>query len=139
MQRYMVNGDEEPTNLLKYAMQCERVYQKLKNIARVTAAVKRSKKKCTLSNNKPAAKKVATSTTTTQTTSLTEPNCQLSISERDQLRNEARCFTCKQVGHQTTKCLNDWKLMSSLASVSRMVVQKLDMEPAENGVPLSKL
>ena len=43
MPRYMVNGDEEPTDLLKYAAQCERVYQKLKDIARVTAAVEQSK------------------------------------------------------------------------------------------------
>ena len=51
---------------------------------------------------------------------------------------EARCFTCKQVGHRTTKCSNDWKPMSSLGSVSRIVVQELDAELAENAVPLSK-
>ena len=141
MQLYMVNGDEEPTDLLKYAAQCERVYQKLKDIACVTAAVERSKEK-RASNNTLAAKKVATSTSTTTTRSTSspaEPSRRLTISKRDRLMKEARCFTCKQVGHQTTECSNNWKPMSSLASVSRMVVQELDAEPAENAVPLSKL
>ena len=134
MQRQLNTGDERPTDLLRYAERCQRVYQGLKNVARVTAAIERNKEK-RASNNTSAAKKVATSTTTTQTTSSSEPNRRLSISERDQLMKEAICFTCKQVGHRTTECSNDWKLMSSLASVSPMDVQEL---PAGNAEPLLK-
>ena len=97
MQRYIVNGDEEPTDLLKYAAQCEQVYQKLKDIACVTAAVERSKEKRTSSNSTLAAKKVAMSLsiTTIQTTSSAEPSRRLTINKHDQLMREARCFTCK--------------------------------------------
>ena len=84
MQRQLNTGNERPTNLLKYAERCQQVYQGLKDIARVTAAAEQYKeKRVSSTNNTPAAKKVATSTTTTQTTSLTKPNCQLSISKRD--------------------------------------------------------
>ena len=72
MQRQLNTGDEQPTNLLKYAKRCQRVYQGLKNVACVTAAVKQAKEKRALTL---AAKNVATSTTTTQTTSSTKPNC----------------------------------------------------------------
>ena len=92
IQRYMVNGEEEPTDLLKYAAQCEWIYQKLKDIACMMAAVKRSKEKQAL--NTLTAKKVATSTTIIQTTSSTKPNRQLRINKQDWLMKKARCFTC---------------------------------------------
>ena len=142
MQCQLSTGDEEPTDLLKYAERCQRVAQRLKDAARRKAASEKYNEKRAAtapSSSTPAAKKATTSTTTTQTTSSSaEPSRRLTIDERDRLMKEARCFTCKQVGHRTTKCSNDWKPMSSLASVSRMVVQELDAELAENGVPLSK-
>ena len=137
MQRQLNTENERPTNLLKYAERCQQVYQGLKDVARVLAAAKQYKEKRASSNNTPAAKKVATNITTTQTMSSTEPNCRLSISKRDRLMKEARCFTCKQVGHRTTKCSNDWKPMSSLG-VSHMVVQEVQELPAGNTEPLLK-
>ena len=82
MQRYMVNRDKELTDLLKYAAQCKRVYQKLKDVACVTAAVKQSKEKQATAT---PARKVATSTTTTQTTSSLAKlsSRQLTISKQD--------------------------------------------------------
>ena len=65
MQRQLNTGDERPTDLLRYAERCQRVYQELKNVARVTAAVERAKEKRALSTAATPAKKVATSTTTT--------------------------------------------------------------------------
>ena len=140
MQLQLSTSDEELTDLLKYAERCQRVAQRLKDAGRAKVAAEKYAEKRAATTAKTAPKKVSTSTTTTQTTSSSaEPSRRLNISERDQLIKEARCFTCKQVGHQTTECSNDWKPMSSLASVSRMVVQELDAEPAENSVPLSKL
>ena len=111
MQRQLSTGDEEPTDLLKYVERCQRVAQRLKDAARTKAASEQYNEKRAAAasvSSTPAAKKVATSTTTTQTTSsLAEPSCRLSIGKRDWLMKEAKCFTCKQVGHRTTKCSND--------------------------------
>ena len=108
MQRQLNTEDEQPTDLFWYAKCCQQVYQGLKDVTRVMAAIEWAKKKRALSNNTSAAKKVATSMTTTQTTSFSaKPSRQLTINKRDQLMKKARCFTCKQVGHRTTKCSND--------------------------------
>ena len=141
MQLQLSTGDEEPTGLLKYAERCQRVAQRLKDAGRAKVAAEKyaEKQAAATAKTAPAPKKGSTSTTTMQTTSSSaEPSQRLSISEQDRLMKEARCFMCKQVGHRTTKCSNDWKPMSSL-SVSHMVVQEVQELPAGNAKPLPKL
>ena len=127
MRRQLSIGDKRPTNLFKYAKRCQRVYQDLKNIARAKAASdqyteKRAAAAATSSHTSPTKKVATTNTTTTQTMSFLD--CQLTFSERDQLMKEEKCFTCKEVRHQTINCSKEWKPMSSLA-VSRMAVQEV--------------
>ena len=84
MQHELNTGDQQLTNLLKYVDHCRQVYQGLKNIAHIIAAVKCAKEK--RASNTPAVKKVAMSLsiTTTQTPSfLAKPSCQLTIGKRD--------------------------------------------------------
>ena len=84
MQCQLNTRDERPTDVLKYAKRCQQVYQGLKDVARVTAAVERAKEKHASSTS--AAKKVATSlsTMTTQTmSSSAKPSRRLTINERD--------------------------------------------------------
>lgn len=118
MLRQLNTGDKRPTDLLEYAERCQRVYQGLKDVARAKAASERymEKRAAARATTTTPAKKVTTSTTTTRTPSSTVPGRRvLTASERERLMREGRCFSCKEVGHRTTECSNEWKPMSSLA------------------------
>lgn len=117
MRQQLSFGDKSPTNLFKYAVCCQHVYQDLKDITRVIAASERYKKKCAIlatfnkaTTTTTLTKKVSISTTTIQTTSFANPNltsylsCQLTFSERKQLIREEKCFTCKKQRHIILHC-----------------------------------
>ena len=120
VRRQLINGDELPTNLFKYAKHCQRVHQELKDLARVEAE---SLKKCVVVVA-TLVQKVSTNTIRTAKSSH-----QPVISGKDQLMKERKCFSCRKVGHKTMDCLsknkltNEQKPMSELA-VSCMVVQE---------------
>ena len=113
VRQQLINGDEPPTNLFKYAERCQQVYQGLKDLARAEAEVL---EECVVA----PAQKVSTKPTTIQTA---RSSCHPVTSKRDQLMKEGRCFLCREVGHKTIHCPSKRKLMNEL-SVSRMTIQK---------------
>ena len=119
MRLQLINGDEEPTDLIAYAERCRRVYQGLKEIA-YAKALDRSMKKCVVVAATPIQKVSITKPTTIRTARSSR---QLVISKKDQLMKEGRCFSCREVGHRTMDCPSKRKPRNKLA-VSRMVVQK---------------
>ena len=98
MQCQLITGDKQPTNLLKYAKRCQRVYQRLKNLACMTAALEKYAEKYVAATATAAfatslAKKVSTRITTTKTTSFANLNSrQLSTSEQNQLMKKKMLF-----------------------------------------------
>ena len=115
VRQQLINGNKPPINLFKYAEQCQRVYQGLKDLAHAEAEVL---EECVVA----LTRKVSSRTIRTARSS-----CQPVISEKDQLMKEERCFLCRKVGHRTIDCPSEQKLRNKL-SVSRMTMQKLEQK-----------
>ena len=118
MQFHLINGDKQPTDLLKYAKRCQHVYQKLKDLARAEAeAFEESMEECVVAKTLPI-QKINISTIRTAKSSRHPVT-----TKRDRLMKKGRCFSCKEVGHQTMICPNKQKPTSELA-VSPMTIQE---------------
>ena len=103
-----------------YAERCRRVYHGLKEIAHAEA-LERSMEKCIITEAAAPIQKVSTRPTTIRTA---KSSCHPVTSEKDQLMKEGRCFSCREVGHQTINCPR------SKLAVNRMVVQ--ESQPKES-------
>ena len=90
VRRQLINGDKPPTDFFEYAERCQRVYQELKDLARIEAEVFEEYVIA-------PARKVSTIHTA-------KSSHQPVISEKDQLIKEERCFSCREVGHGTMDC-----------------------------------
>ena len=125
MRFHLINRDEQPTDLFKYAEQYRQVYQRLKDLARAKMeALERSTEECVVTEFVAPVPRISTRPTTIRTA---KSSCQPVISKRDQLMKEGRCFSCRKVGHRTMDCPSEKKLMSEL-SVSRVVLKKSEQE-----------
>ena len=79
MRRQLIIRDKQPTDLLKYAEHCQRVYQRFKDLTRIITTSERYAEKhvattATAASATSSAKKVSTRITTTRTTSSADPN-----------------------------------------------------------------
>ena len=105
MHLQLINGDEEPTDLIAYAERCRRVYQCLKEIAHAEA-LEKSMEECIVEVAAPVPRSSTRPTTIRTARSSRQPV----ISKRDQLMKEGRCFSCREVGHRTIDCPSKKKL-----------------------------
>ena len=128
VQQQLINGDEPPTDLFKYAERCQRVYQGLKDLARAEALEESMEQSVVVALTH--IQKVGMKATIRTAKS----SRQLVISEKNRLMKEGRYFLCREVGHRTMDCPNKKELTSeqkstlSKLTVSRMAVKRLEQE-----------
>ena len=89
IRRQLITKNKQPTNLLKHAKQCQRIYQGFKDLVYMKVASKRY-------IEKSAAVIATTRMTTTQTMSFANPNNQPAISKKNQLMKEKDAFCAKK-------------------------------------------
>ena len=131
MQFHLINREEQPTDLFKYAERCQRVYQGLKDLTRAKVeALKRSMEERVVERVAPVPRFNTRPTTIRTAKSSRQPV----ISKRDQLMKEGKCFLCREVGHRTIDCPSEQKPIDEQKpqkSISKLSVSCMTMQKSE--------